>query len=124
LASVIRPICRTSEAGLTGFSGFMSIEYRSDWLRPPNAEDMAELVHALSLFGALLGPPRGELVAQIIFQPEAPSSDVGPDISLYADIAGVLVSFHSGTRTQRAAVVRELERVLSERKLGTGLEED
>jgi hypothetical protein len=102
----------------------MSIEYRSRWLRAPEAQDVSELARALAVFGDLLGPPRGEIVGQVLLRSEKKTGERGPDITLYADTDGVLVSFHSGTRTQRAAVVAELDQVLSARKLGTPLEED
>jgi hypothetical protein len=102
----------------------MSIEYRSRWLRAPEAGDVSELARALAAFGKLLGPPQGEVVGQIVLRLEDGAGESGPDVTVYADTEGVLVSFHSGTRTQRAAVLRGLDQVLSTCELGTPLEED
>jgi len=102
----------------------MSIEFRSTWLRAPEAEDVSELARALALFGSLLGPPQGEIVGQIVFHSGDGAGANGPDVTLYADTDGALVSFHSGTRTQRSALVQKLDQILSARKLGTLLEED
>jgi hypothetical protein len=102
----------------------MSIEYRSRWIRASEAGDVSELARALALFGRSLGPPRGEIVGQIVLRLEDEVAESGPDITLYADTEGVLLSFHSATRTQRAAVVAAIDQVLSARKLGTPLEED
>jgi len=102
----------------------MSIEYRSRWLRAPEADDVSDLAGALARFGRLLGPPQGEIVGQIELSSNDRAGESGPDITVYADAEGVLVSFHSGTRTQRDAVVRALDQVLSNCLLGPPLEED
>ena len=102
----------------------MSIEYRSRWIRAPEAEDVFELACSLALFGRLLGPPQGEIIGQIVLRMEAAAAESGPDVTLYSDPDGILLSFHSGTRTQRAAVIAEIDRVLRVRNLGAPLEED
>jgi len=102
----------------------MSIEYRSRWLRAPEADDVSDLARALAAFGRLLGPPQGDIVGQVVLSLDDRAGESGPDVTVYADAEGVLVSFHSGTRTQRDAVVRALDHVLSTGGLGTPLEED
>ncbi len=101
----------------------MSIEYRSTWLRVPDDQDTTELAHALARHGDSLGAPAGEVVLEIVFRPRTDNS-AGPDVTLYADTEGALVSFHAGTRAQRSTIVLELDRVLSSRGLGTPLEEE
>ena len=102
----------------------MSIEYRSRWLRAPEAEDKSQLAGALAAFGRCLGEVREDVVVQIEFWTAERAGESGPDVTVYADDEGLLVSFHSVTRAQRTSVVARLDEILLSRRLGTPLEEE
>jgi len=102
----------------------MSVEYRSLWMRAPEPEDKTRLVRALERFGTSYAASEDEVLSSIVLTSRIQSLGSGPDVTLYADTDGVLLSFHFATRAQRDSIVSEVESILVERNLGTRLEEE
>lgn len=100
----------------------MSIEFQTTWYRNPNQNDLAKIVDACAQSGTILTKFRGKILAEIVLTSN--STDGLVDVTCYVDEKKMLVSFHAGTRQERAKMVGDINRVLLRLRLGTSLEEE
>lgn len=98
----------------------MSIEFSSEWRRPPTEEDKAALIAALTTLGTPLAGTE-PLIARVTSHT---STHRGVDLSLFIMPPGPLIAFHSATRSQRHDVIGRINEVLLQRGLACPLTED